>query len=258
VLVDLTRCIGCLRCEAACGEENGTFVPDINDKTVLQETRQMRPDQWTVVNRYETERGTVYVKRQCMHCDQPGCASACLTRAMHKTPEGPIIWRARKCMGCRFCMISCPFDVPKFEYFSANPKIQKCTLCYPRIRTGKTPACVTSCPVEALRFGKRATLLEVARLRIYNNPDQYVHSIYGEQEVAGTSWLYLSPVPFDQVGFRTDLGVGSVPELSRDFLYAVPVVLLLWPTFLFGVSQATARANAAGSGASEAKPGGRV
>jgi hypothetical protein len=137
-------------------------------------------------------------------------------------------------------MISCPFDVPKFEYHSANPKIQKCTLCPQRRAAGRAPACVEACPVEALRFGRRGELIEIARHRIYNSPDPYVPAIYGEREVGGTAWLYLSPVPFDEVGFRTDLGSGSIPELTKDFLYAVPIVLLLWPTFLFGVSRARA------------------
>ncbi len=238
VLVDTKRCVGCRRCEASCAEENGLTSVDINDQSVFADSRQTDPDHWTVVNRYESEHGPIYVKRQCMHCDQPACAAACLTKAMYKTPEGPIIWRARKCMGCRFCMISCPFDVPKFEYFSANPKIQKCILCHSRLQRGEQPACVASCPVEALHFGPRGQMLELARKRIYSQPDLYHPAIYGEQEVGGTDWLYLSPVPFDQIGFRTDLGGGSVPELSKDFLYAVPAVLLLWPTFLFGVNQA--------------------
>jgi Fe-S-cluster-containing dehydrogenase component len=239
VLVDITRCVGCRACEAACGEENDRLVPDISDRSVLVTPRRPSIEQWTVVNRFETSRGELFVKRQCMHCDQPACATACLTKAMYKTPEGPIIWRGRKCMGCRFCMVSCPFDVPKFEYLSPNPRIHKCTMCWHRQVRGERPACVEACPVEALQFGTRQQLIELARQRIYGSGDKYVRDIYGEHEVAGTGWLYISPVPFEEVGFRTDLGRGSYPELTKDFLYAVPIVLVLWPAFLFGVHQAT-------------------
>ena len=239
VLVDISRCIGCRACEAACGQENDLLVPDISDRSVFAALRRTSTDQWTVVNRFGTSQGELFVKRQCMHCDQPACATACLTKAMYKTPEGPIIWRGSKCMGCRYCMVSCPFDVPKFEYLSANPRIHKCTMCWPRQIEGKPPACVAACPVEALQFGTRQELIELARRRIYRSDGKYVSQIYGEREVAGTSWLYISPVPFEEVGFRTDLGWTSVPEYTKDFLYAVPIVLVLWPAFLFGVRQAT-------------------
>jgi Fe-S-cluster-containing dehydrogenase component len=255
VLVDITRCIGCRSCEVACGEENDRLVPDTSDRTIFEQPRPTSPEQWTVVNRYQTDRGEFYVKRQCMHCDQPACSTACLTKAMYKTPEGPIIWRASKCMGCRYCMISCPFDVPKFEYFSANPRIHKCTMCWDRQVAGESPACVAACPTEALQFGKRSELIELARARIVTHPEKYVHHIYGEHEVGGTSWLYLSPVPFEQVGFRTDLGTTPCPEYTKDFLYAVPIVILLWPTFLFGVSRATSGENRAEEAEQQARSG---
>jgi Fe-S-cluster-containing dehydrogenase component len=158
---------------------------------------------------------------------------------MLKTEEGPVIWREDRCMGCRFCMLSCPFDIPKFEYHSAVPKIQKCTMCWERLQEGQQPACVENCPAEALLFGKRKDLLEIARKRIYEAPNDYVHHIYGEHEAGGTGVLYLSSVPFDQIGFRTDLESTPYPELTKDFLYGVPVVLLLWPSFLLALSNAT-------------------
>jgi hypothetical protein len=140
-------------------------------------------------------------------------------------------------------MVSCPFDIPKFEYDSANPKIQKCRFCWERLQEGETPACVEECPEEAIIFGTRRELLEIARARIYENPDEYVHHIYGEHEAGGTGWLYLSAVPFEQLGFRTDLGTDSYPELTKEFLYAVPIVLALWPAFLLGLNNATKKAN---------------
>ena len=241
VLGDTYRCIGCRSCEEACAEEHGLPVPDIDDESVFDKKRSMSPEQYTVVNRYETEKGEVFVKRQCMHCWQPACTSACLTEAMYKTKEGPVIWRINKCMGCRFCMVSCPFNIPKFEYNEWNPKIQKCNMCWERLEQGKEPACVEACPAEALTFAKKRELIEIARTRILDEPTEYVHHIYGESEVGGTGWLYLSPVPFEQLGFRMDLGTTPYPEYTKEFIYAVPCVFLLVPSLLIGLSLLTDR-----------------
>jgi formate dehydrogenase iron-sulfur subunit len=236
VLVDTTRCIGCRSCEVACAQAHDLPVPDVKNDGALANVRTTSETQWMVVNRYETEKGEVFAKKQCMHCWQPGCTAACLTNAMYKTEEGPVIWRGRKCMGCRFCMISCPFDIPKFEYHSTNPKIQKCNMCWDRLQEGKKPACVEACPTDALMFGRKRELMEIARVRVYRHPQHYVHKIYGESEVGGTGWLYLSAVPFDQIGFRMDLGTTPYPEFTTDFLYAVPVVLFGLPAFLMGLN----------------------
>jgi Fe-S-cluster-containing dehydrogenase component len=235
VLTDTTRCIGCRSCEKACAEAHGFEVPDVENDNALASPRTTTERSWTVVNRYETEKGTVFVKKQCMHCWQPACASACLTNAMYKTTDGPVIWRSSKCMGCRFCMVACPFEIPKFEYNSWNPKIQKCNMCWERLEKGMKPACVQACPTDALMFGLKREIMEIARVRIYHHPDKYVHRIYGEQEVGGTGWLYLAAVPFEQLGFRTDLGTTPYPDYTREFLYGVPVVLFGLPALLLGL-----------------------
>ncbi len=240
VLVDTTRCIGCHSCEIACAEAHNLPAPDLSDEALAQ-TRDTSTTQYTVVNKFETDVGEVFVKKQCMHCDEPACATGCLTKALLKTEEGPVIYRPNKCMGCRFCMVNCPFDIPKFEYDKAIPSIQKCDMCWERQQEGKEPACVEVCPADALQFGKKSELLEIARSRIYAEPDKYVHQIYGEHEAGGTGWLYLSAVPFDQLGFRTDLETTPYPEFTKDFLYGVPIVLTLWPAFLLAVSNATKR-----------------
>ncbi len=232
VLVDTTRCIGCRNCEVACATQNNLPIPDQNDKSVFDGLRDTTTDQWTVVNKWDTDKGEVFVKKQCMHCNQAACASACLTQAMYKTKEGPVIWRENKCMGCRFCMVSCPFVIPRFEYYDANPKIQKCILCNERLAEGEKPACVESCPVDALTFGSRREMVREGHNRVHDHEGQYNDQIYGESEVGGTGWLYLANVPFDQLGFRTDLSHESVPKLTQNFLYSVPVVFLLWPAFL--------------------------
>lgn len=240
VLVDTTRCVGCRSCEAACAEANHLPIPDINDQSVFERKRETTVSQWTVVNRYETEKGEVFVKKQCMHCNQPGCVAACLVKAMEKRKEGPVTWNTN-CMGCRYCMPSCPFEIPRFEFDSPNPKIQKCNLCWERLKKGEKPACVENCPEGALLFGPRRELIEEANRRIYQNPENYIKHIYGEHEVGGTGYLYLSKVPFEQIGFRTDLGTTPYPEYTKGFLYSVPLVLLLWPAFLIGVNALTKR-----------------
>jgi Fe-S-cluster-containing dehydrogenase component len=236
VLVDTTRCVGCRSCEEACASQNNLSEPDW-DVDILETQRHPSVEHFSVVNGFNTDKGEVYVKRQCMHCNQPACASACLTKAMTKTKDGPVIWQADKCMGCRYCMIACPFGIPQFEYDKAIPRIQKCTMCWSRLKEGEIPACVENCPAEALTYGDRKELIEEAKMRIYQNPDDYHHHIYGENEVGGTSWLYLSSVPFEQIGFPKEVGNRPPAEYTTDFLYSVPIILTLWPAFLLALSK---------------------
>ena len=236
ILVDTTRCIGCRACEVACATEHDLFVPDVLNDGALEKHRKTSEKQWTIVNKYDTEKGEVFVKSQCMHCYQAACSTACPTEAMLQTQEGPTIWRGNKCIGCRYCMISCPFNMVKYEFNDWNPKVQKCTMCFERLAEGEKPACVAACPTDALIFGTRVKNLEIARHRIYSHPDQYVHHIYGETEVGGTGYIYLSAVPFDQLGFPTDLGNTAYPEYTKEFLYSVPMVLFGAPAFLLGLN----------------------
>jgi Fe-S-cluster-containing dehydrogenase component len=245
ILVDTTRCIGCRRCEKACAEVNGLPIPDISESAneeVLKNIRKTSETQYTVINKYETEKGIVYVPKRCMHCNQPGCAAACLVKAMRKRPSGHVTWDLN-CIGCRLCMISCPFDIPKFEYNKAMPRIQKCNLCWDRFKKGEIPGCVEVCPTQALMFGTRRNILEEGKRRITTNPDKYISHIYGEYEVGGTSHLYLSSVPFEQIGFRKDLGTTPYPEYSTGFLYAVPFIFVLWPIAMLGINRATKKEN---------------
>jgi len=242
ILMDLTACIGCRACEGACAAAHDRPLPeDLETRLPELPERQTSATQWTVMNLYETSGGPVPIKRQCMHCNTPACAAACLTKALVKTKEGPVIWRADKCMGCRYCMLSCPFDMPKFEYDSPNPRIQKCRMCWERLQAKQVPACVENCGGDALAFGKRRDLLDLAHKRIAENPKKYVHHIYGEREAGGTGFMYLSPVPFAEVGLPTNLGEKAFPEYTRNFLASVPIILTLWPAFLVGVHWATER-----------------
>ena len=236
VLVDTTQCIGCKKCTRVCAEGHGLPVPD-------ESSTETSPEQLTAVEGYLTDdervdAGAVFVKRQCLHCLQPACATACLTEAMHKTADGPVVWDEDKCMGCRYCMVSCPFGVPKFEYDSPMPEIRKCDLCIDRLAIGEPPRCVENCSAEALVFGRRKDLLAEAHRRIADDPDVYQHHIFGEREAGGTSWLYLSALPFDQIGFPKDLDTETYPSLTKEFLYGVPIVLTLVPPLLLGIGKA--------------------
>lgn len=236
LLYDSYRCIGCRLCELVCAETHNLPVPKGKLKAGI--LRKNSETQRTVINKFATSKGDVPVKKQCMHCNEPACAAACLTQAMHKTKEGPVIWRSEKCMGCRFCMVSCPFDIPKFEYHSANPKIQKCDMCYDRITKGGIPACAEACG-DALLFGPRSLLIAEARRRIAENPKDYVDQIYGEYVAGGTGFLHIGPVPFKELGMNTELQNSSYPALTKGFLYSVPAVFVLLPTVLLGIHEAT-------------------
>jgi formate dehydrogenase iron-sulfur subunit len=235
VLVDTTLCVGCRTCEASCSDANHLPEPAmLGDEKVFETRRTTGPHTFTVVNRAENSTDR-FAKTQCMHCINPACASACPGRALEKTPGGPVTYNGSRCLGCRYCMVACPFDVPKFEYEKAMPYVKKCTFCAARQAEGKMPACAENCPTGALKFGTRAALLEEARTRIYQNPDKYVHHIYGDQEAGGTSWLYISDLPLERLGLKGGLDPAAYPELSQTALAAVPMVLTLWPPVLMGL-----------------------
>ena len=207
VLCDFTLCIGCRRCEWACAENNGLphgTLESYDDKGILETKRRPSEHSLTVVNRYPALEGQptpLDVKVNCLHCEHPACASACPVSALEKNPHGPVTYDAWRCIGCRYCMVACPFQIPAYEYHDPlTPKVMKCTMCAERTLTErKPPACVEICPREALLFGSRDVLLSVARDRIATHPGRYENHIYGEYEAGGTSWLYLCDREFAEV-----------------------------------------------------------
>ena len=253
VLVDTTLCVGCRACEAACSEKNKLPAPPEDAKVMLQR-RDTAPQVFTVVNRAENANGTVrFAKKQCMHCIAPGCASACPVRAMDKLPTGPVVYDASKCMGCRYCMIACPFDVPKYEYNALAPRVRKCTFCADRQAKGLKPACTEVCPSGALTFGRRSELLELAKTRIYTHPDKYVHHVYGEHEAGGTSWLYIGDLPLEKLALRNGVPEKEVPPLVAGALGAPPFVMTLWPPLLMGIYMFSKRREEGAGHAAEEK-----
>ncbi|MBI4716990.1 MAG: 4Fe-4S dicluster domain-containing protein [Planctomycetes bacterium] len=238
VLVDIPNCIGCRKCEFACQEAAGFEVPPIDtfdDKSVFRAHRRPGPRGYTTVNEFPNPRDPdkpLYVKVNCLHCAQPACASACLVGALRKQANGAVTYDAHKCMGCRYCMIACPFQIPAYDYHDPlTPQVRKCTFCFERTsQAGGVPACVKICPNDALAYGPRSELLAIAHQRIAARPEQYVDHVYGEHEVGGTSWLYLSPVPFDKLALPL-LGAtppGAVTESIQHavFKYFVPPLAL--------------------------------
>jgi Fe-S-cluster-containing dehydrogenase component len=250
VLHDISLCVGCRRCESACNTVNRLPAPDkpFTDLTVLDLERRTHAQTYTVVNRYAdpgAQKAPLFRKHQCNHCLEPACASACFVKAFSKTEEGAVVYNPDVCVGCRYCMIACPFGVPAYEYDEPlTPRVTKCTMCHPRVLEGRLPGCVEACPVEALTFGKREDLLQLARDRIRKHPDRYIDHIYGETEMGGTSWLYLSNVPFSEVGMREDLGTTPAPKLTSGALSMVPMVVGLWPVLLMGIYAISKRKDA--------------
>jgi Fe-S-cluster-containing dehydrogenase component len=241
-LVDITRCIGCRKCEQACHAVNELppVKKSFTDLTVFDEKRRPDATQFTVVNRYHTGRidskgGLVadFVKVQCMHCQDPACASACITGALSKTSTGAVHYDVSKCIGCRYCMVACPFEIPAYEYHNPlTPRVMKCNFCETLLlEQNKAPACATICPTEAITFGKRSVLLQVAKKRQRKDPGRYIKHIYGEKEVGGTSWLYLSKVTFYKLGFLK-LPKKPLPRLSETLQHSL--FSYLWsPALLF-------------------------
>ena len=235
VLVDTTVCIGCGKCEWACKVAHEMEAGNIEDySTQLTDGSQRRPseDALTVVNQIDTSiMNSDKIKLQCMHCDHPACASACIVGAITKQENGAVTWDTDVCIGCRYCMVACPFQIPAFEYHKAlDPKIVKCDFCYDRTSEGKLPACVEICPVGALTYGTGEELVIEAKRRIEKYPEKYHDHVFGEHEVGGTSWLYLAEDSLVKKVFPK-LGTNTAPGVSESiqhglFAYFVPPVAI--------------------------------
>jgi len=243
-VVDLTICVGCRKCEQACNQANDLPSPQasFDDLSILEHKRRPDASAYTVVNRHYIgkldERNRLiptFVKIQCMHCQDPACVSACMVGAMTKRDNGAVYYDVSKCIGCRYCMVACPFQIPAYDYHDPlTPEVRKCTFCYDRMsKEGKKPACADICPVEAITFGKRSQIIEIAYQRIMSDPGRYLDRIYGEYEVGGTSWLYISGEPFEKLGFL-DLPTRPMPHLTETIQHGL--FSYLWaPLALFAI-----------------------
>ena len=161
LLHDTTLCIGCRSCEAACSTVNHLPPPAVplSDPSAFEKKRRTTDKQLTVVNRYVPAGGkkqAVYRKLQCMHCNEPCCASVCFVKAFTKTPEGPVLYNPDVCVGCRYCVMACPYSALGYEYDNpTSPRVMRCTMCYDRIKQNLQPACAEACPTGAIKLNDR-------------------------------------------------------------------------------------------------------
>jgi formate dehydrogenase iron-sulfur subunit len=212
-LIDASRCIDCRTCLVACSVENK--VPMTHTRIWMKDTdvQGKFPD----LSRYTAP-------YHCMHCVDPSCVSACTVGALQQNEEGVVVYDNERCIGCRYCMYACPFGVPNFEWEKSLALIVKCDLCFERLEEGQQPACAATCPTEAIKFGTRADMLELAHTRIAQSPGKYVDHVYGEHEHGGTSTFYISPVPFEELGFPISQETESPAHFNRLVTHGTPVV----------------------------------
>ena len=231
VLVDTTLCIGCRKCEEACNRRNHLprTAVSFSDKDAFRSFRRPTETAFTVVNQFpgspspdQAGSRQTHCKVQCMHCLYPACVSACIVAALTKSADGAVVYNPTICIGCRYCQIACPFEIPAYEFHEPlTPRVRKCEFCAERAKgTGADPACAASCPTEALVFGRRADLVDMARDRLKRRPDRYVNHIYGEAEVGGTSWLYLTGRPVQEIGLL-NLPETPPPQLTEAIQHGI-------------------------------------
>ena len=239
-LIDLTKCTGCRSCQVACKQWNQLEA----EKTEFfsgegyQNPPAMSEYTFTRIKFLDYSKNGqnefAFYKEMCMHCNDPACASVCPVGAFRKTAEGPVIYQQELCIGCRFCMIACPFGIPKYEWSKALPLVRKCTGCYSRVKEGLAPACATACPT-AITYGPRDEMLKEAEQRLARFPDRYISKIYGKDEAGGTSVLYLSRVPFDELGFK-QVTQRPLPEYTWQALRLVPGIFVTVGSGLAAIS----------------------
>ncbi len=214
MLYDSTICTGCNACTMACRQWNRTEA-EVDESGRFDAPKELSADTWTLIQLYSEGEEHAFIKRQCMHCVDPACVSGCPVHALQKTPTGPVVYDADRCIGCRYCMYTCPYDVPRFEWDEVLPEVHKCTFCSDRLQNGDGPACAERCPTGALIWGKRGELIAKAEARIAAEPGRYVDYVYGKEEAGGTSVLYLAGVPYERLGLKP-FGPEPIPKLSED------------------------------------------
>ena len=232
LLYDSTTCVGCKACVSACKQAN-QLPPDFNSKDKLwDDAVDLSGKTLNVIKVYKDKDSDAYafVKRQCMHCVDPACVSACPASAMTKNEDtGVVQYNKDKCIGCRYCQVACPYGIPRYEWDKAFPQIRKCELCRERAKEGKIPACAEACPTGATISGPTTDLLAEAKKRLAAKPGSeylyplnqvssknaipkkvavYQPQVYGEKEGGGTQSFILASLSFEK------LGLPKLPEQS--------------------------------------------
>lgn len=187
ILTDITKCVGCYRCVKACKKINELPA---DKPRFWQKNDGLSARNWTSV----LHDGKYNIRKHCQHCIEPNCVAVCPVGALYKTETGAVIYDSAKCLGCRYCMMACPYGIPRYDWDCTVPYIKKCIMCYENIKNGmiEQPACVSACPVNATIYGEREDLLSIAKQRIKDNPSLYMNHVYGEKEVGGTNVLYIT------------------------------------------------------------------
>jgi len=231
MLYDATRCIGCQACVTACKTANN--LPG----NMYDPPKDLDGYTKNIIKLYEDDGEKSYMKQQCMHCIDPGCVNACMIGAFKKREYGIVTWDKDRCIGCRYCQVACPYNVPKFQWDTAVPEIVKCELCNHMLARGEEPGCVQACPKEAVIYGTYEELLADARQRIADRPERYYPAgdpqIFGDTEGGGTQVLYLADVAFEKLGLP-ELGDDGVGVLSRNIQHGIYKGFIA-PVALYGV-----------------------
>ncbi len=228
ILTDITKCIGCRECVIACKKVN-SLDQEYPRRWVLEDGLSAR--NWTSV----LEKSEGFVRKQCRHCLKPACVSVCPVAALQKQPTGAVTYDKDRCMGCRYCMMACPFGIPRYDWKSRVPTVTKCILCHSRVEKGELPGCTSACPTGATIFGERDELLKEARDRIAAKPNLYINKIWGESEVGGTSVIYLSSFDLSFLTYGQNLSNDPMPELTAPAMEAVPFAFLGMGVFMTGL-----------------------
>ena len=234
ILFDSTLCVGCGSCYEACKNENN--LPKTNNDFLKDH---LSDDTYTVVEEHKDN----YARKMCMHCEEPTCVSVCPVGAFEKTKLGPVLYDADKCIGCRYCMQACPFTVPRYQWSKTSPSIRKCSMCYDRLKKGGITACAEACPTGATLCGDLDDLKKEASRRIKENPDQYYNHVYGSEEAGGTNVLILSSVPFEQLGYVSNVPNQPMPNFTMQAMEKIPSVVSVGGVFLTGMYWLTKRKN---------------
>lgn len=231
ILIDVTRCTGCERCVAACIDANGNDpVRAASDRATTKDG--LSANRLSSVLALGNER---FAKINCMHCLEPSCVSACLVGGLTRTAEGAVVYDPDKCIGCRYCMLACPFHIPRYEWEESVPFVKKCSMCIDRQRRGGEPACVNACPNGVLTFGPREELIKEARARIDAPGGNYIPRIWGESEYGGTGVMYVSDVDLDALGWPA-AGTDAIPKLTNPMIEKTPFIGLGVASCLLGLN----------------------
>ncbi len=221
ILTDTTMCIGCRECVLACRKVNG-LDKEIPRRWNIDDGLSAR--NWTSII---DKPGDRFIRKQCRHCLQPACVAACPVGALYKTDQGAVVYDSHKCLGCRYCMMACPYGIPRYDWDRSVPYVRKCNLCYDtRLKNNRQPACTEVCPTRATIFGDRDDLIGEAHRRIMSNPGRYIDKVWGEYEVGGTSVFYISDIDLSFLTHNRPLGERPLPTRISVAMNAVPFAFL--------------------------------